>query len=253
MQVRIADVSKSLAAVEIFDNDGAEHHLVVRDDGSIPEHATEAYPTDATDRTEDEERTIRQVRSRALYAVHTQTGLSPLESNDIPSLLEHCAEEIRELSPEAFADLFQPLYDTVRDIDAAKSTRDISSEVLWVTYSVCLEADNRLMRVAKRPNLVYRTDDSVAQTGPVPGTQCPGETTPVVVVLVSEFFDAEIAFPEEFQEIVVTNLRCQARDVFRGMGEEPPERFDIEGPGKPLSVDKTLTGARVMQLLRPGE
>jgi len=55
--------------------------------------------------------------------------------------------------------------------------------------------------------------------------------------------DARIELPsvdidslERFQEFLAFHLRCQVRDLFIGMGVEPPEAFRVLGPGKYAST-----------------
>ena len=55
--------------------------------------------------------------------------------------------------------------------------------------------------------------------------------------------DARIELPsvdvdslERFQEFLAFHLRCQIRDLFIGMGVEPPEAFRVRGPGKYAST-----------------
>ena len=55
--------------------------------------------------------------------------------------------------------------------------------------------------------------------------------------------DARIELPsvdvdslERFQEFLAFHLRCQVRDLFIGMGVEPPEAFRVRGPGKYAST-----------------
>ena len=98
----------------------------------------------------------------------------------------------------------------------------------------CIDSQNEIINIPSGVYLYYETEkDNMTQTG---GERlpCPDGATQIPVMLPPFKGESDdFSYPEDFRGLMINNLICQIKDVYRNMGENPPPEVNIDGFGKP--------------------
>ncbi|WP_146418385.1 hypothetical protein [Haloarcula hispanica] len=209
-------------------------------DGNVTNHGQDVYPLDASERTDEQERLMQQVRVRAEYAAHAHFEDEEIIEDPawLPGEIERAMEVIRTLPTETFAEHFREYYDAVRDHTGERIDDDVQS-VDRVRKHIYISADNEF--VDSSETSIQYTDTSGETRVTVESATDPPSADRFVVTLPPLTIERDdFEFPESFQALVVSNLMCQIRDIYLNMGEEPPTEYQVEGIGKTTTLHDGL-------------
>ncbi|EMA29115.1 hypothetical protein [Halobiforma nitratireducens] len=244
MQAEIIGIEDGIVGVRVVDPRGNTHlvEIDVDEQDTIDLHAQEAYPLEASDQTEDVQRIMDQVLARARFEAHTQTEYDILRSGWDPTQLRRGIDALESISDDEFDNLFYEYYMALHDPTGLKDEYDIGPDtaevegdprIALVIKSFCIDDQNEI--VNDLPLFVFYSSEQADKNytaGPDP--DCPSGTTEIPSML-PPFKDApaDFIYPEDFRGLMINNLICQIRDIYRNMGERPPKQYDIDGFGKP--------------------
>ncbi|WP_058992368.1 hypothetical protein [Haloarcula sp. CBA1127] len=240
MEANILGHDERGVGVEVFDTNGDRHTFELDWDGNIEKHGQDVYPREASERTDEQERIMQQVRIRAEYAAHAH-----FEDEDIiespawlPGEIERAMEVMRTLPTETFAEHFREYYDAVRDHTGERIDDGVQS-VDRIRKHIYISDDNEFVDSSKTS--IQYTDTGGETRATVKSADDPPAADRFVVTLPALTFERDdFEFPESFQALVVSNLMCQIRDIYLNMGEEPPTEYQVEGIGKTATLHDGL-------------
>lgn len=224
MRARIAGANDTIG-VQVWDDEGREHRVVLTRDGEIELHEQNAFPSDPADRTPEQQEVLDQVQLRAKYAAHFETDADVLAPDWNPEVLESAIDAIRNLDTPRFTDHFRIYFEEVQDpsVDApidrihlvAMGLRVEDRELVGTSPVAYLAED-------ESGDLAWHNDD---------------DTVGANVMLNVPPLEIDFPFGERFREYLIHHLKCQIRDVFARMGERPPEEYQVDGYGKLVVED----------------
>lgn len=220
MEARIAGVDDTIG-VQVWDNEGREHRIILLEDGTVDVHEQEAFPHDPEERTEDEEQTIQRVRWRAKYEAHNQTDVDLIDSNWNPNVLGGAIRALEDLDQERFEADFREYYDAIQSppVDAPIDRVKLVAKGLRVEDDSLVDTTRVIVHVEREEAFEWVGDEDDVEAN---------------VVLHVPPADIDFAFGDRFREYLVHHLQCQIRDIYLGMGEDPPSSYQVDGYGKPL-------------------
>lgn len=222
MKARIAGTTDNAIWVQLWDNENREHRVKLNWDGNVAFHEQDAFPVEESERTAEQEDVIQQVRLRAKYAAQFETDADVLAPDWNPAILEDAIEAIERLDSTTFDQYFREYYHEVQEPSV-----DVPVEqVRLITKGLRVE-NAELVDVGPVAYHVERGPGDLEWLGG-------GDTIDANVVLHVPPLEIESGFGERFREYLVHHLRCQVRDVFVRMGEQPPEEYQVDGYGKPV-------------------
>jgi hypothetical protein len=231
-QVEVVGYDDEDIGIDVFDERDNKHALQVGYTGEIVFHGIDDYPHKPEDRTQEEQRIMSQVEARARYAAqqefpdedildpmwdieHLEAGLEALASYDLTEFHDQFRDFYEALAdPGPFLDADQ--FD-IDDLVISKFFRFRGGEIVDVAPVVV-------------EHFHTKSDDSdVTYSAPVP--EYPHDEQIVCSLPVLDF-DDDFVYEDEFQDIVVSHIMAQIRDLYFHMGEMPPEQYQVEGMGK---------------------
>jgi len=208
--------------------------------GNVTNHGQDVYPLDASERTDEQERLMQQVRVRAEYAAHAHFEDEEIIEDPawLPGEIERAMEVIRTLPTETFAEHFREYYDAVRDHTGERIDDDVQS-VDRVRKLIHISDENEF--IGSSATTIQYTDKSGETQVTNQDVDEPAHADSHVVTLPPLTIERDdFEFPESFQALVVSNLMCQIRDIYLNMGEEPPTEYQVEGIGKTTTLHDGL-------------
>nr|WP_069673587.1 hypothetical protein [Natrialba magadii] len=117
MESSIHGENDDLVVVDVIDNNGTEHAIAVKPDGTIKQHAQNGYPDDPSERTNTEDESVSQARRYAKYHVYRETEYDTLEPRMNPDRLAAVLAAVHTMDDEEFESLFDPLHRQVVSYD----------------------------------------------------------------------------------------------------------------------------------------
>jgi len=244
MKAEIIGIREGVIGVEVVDPQGNPHliELAVDNDTADDFHGQDVFPTNPSDRSGEQERIMNQVFARARFEAHTQTEYDILRSGWDPRALRRGIDAIETMSVEKFDTLFYEYYKSLLDPTALRDEYGITDDstefdgeprVALVIKSICIDEHNEY--VTDHPLFIFYTAEDLDvnyTAGPDP--TCSDRTTEIPVMLPPfDGYPEDLIYPEDFRGLLINNLICQIRDIYRNMGEQPPDQYDINGFGKP--------------------
>lgn len=243
MQAEILGTDDDVVGVKVVDPRGHRHLIEIDTKNDANDfHGQDAYPRDESQRSAEENRIISQVHARGRFEAHKETQYDIIRSGWVPEQLERGITTLERLPVEEFDNRFEAYYQALLNPASLRERFDITADAVYfdktprialVIKSVCIDEQHRI--VDDLPLFVfYSTTESDTNHTAGPDPSCPGETTEIPLML-PPFDDhpEEFTYPEDFRGLLINNLGCQIRDIYRNMGEEPPDQYDIAGFGKP--------------------
>nr|WP_239524404.1 hypothetical protein [Halogeometricum borinquense] len=82
MEATIIGEDEVDVGVEVIDNDGIEHRIVIGHDGEIKSHVQDGYPDDPTERTNKEDQNVAQARRFARWHVYREKGYDTIPTDE---------------------------------------------------------------------------------------------------------------------------------------------------------------------------
>ncbi|UIO99753.1 hypothetical protein Hbl1158_14715 [Halobaculum sp. CBA1158] len=226
MNVSILGTADDRVGVRVVDNEGEVHKVVVMEgDGEISTHESpDDWPASFDDLSDERKQTVHHVQRRAQYEAHWEGGLEVFDPNWDPRVIADGIEVIQSLSDDEFARLFRQTYHRLRDpaVGAEPEAIDVITQLIYLT------PDRRsIEHVSDVLVLVERAPDEYEWVGQQPSR---GRVADLAIELPQLNFEFE--FSERFREFLIHHFRCQIRDIYFSMGEEPPEECQVDGHGK---------------------
>lgn len=161
-------------AVKVFDNNNAEHILVIDQNGEINAHQVENGYPDPVDRTNEEDECFSQARRYARYHVYREKGYDTLEPRMNPDRIAAVLAAVHTMDDEEFESLFNPFHCQVVSYDDPSVEQPIDpleyverEEFRLYMLDVYLEEDLEEIRAttdAYSDELAAIADDVEAQT-----------------------------------------------------------------------------------------
>lgn len=240
MNGEIIDKDETDFGVEVVDNSGVEHRIVMGFDGKINGYKNDGYPPKPAERTRTEQETVFHARRYARYYVAQETGHQTLPWDLNPDRFETVRETLAGLSTadieRFFGDLFAQSLSHFAD-DPAVEIGDIArphelpaemiggDDTALYKQEIYLDADDDIEATSGVIISYYvaRGEKETVRHGTAPDR----EPDAIVEVSPTPFVD-----PGPFRDYLVYNLRCQIRDCYLMMGLEPPEAYKVLGHGQ---------------------
>ncbi|MFW5950101.1 MAG: hypothetical protein ACOCR6_01975 [archaeon] len=215
--------------VEVTDENGHLHSVLVNWDGSIDGHFVDEYPHEPEDRTDDEQRIMCQVEERARYAAQQEFPeaeiLDPMWD---PDHIDAGLEALISYSLDHFHEEFRDFYEALRDPAAFLEKPTINLEGIMV-LKVYRFQGGEILDVAPVFVREVLNEREANDYGTLPNYP---EDEQIVCAIPALVFDEGFTYEERFHEMVVEHLMAQIRDLYLHMGEEPPAEYLVQGIGK---------------------
>ncbi|WP_233357388.1 hypothetical protein [Halococcoides cellulosivorans] len=176
---------------------------------------------------------MNQVAARARYEAQRafpEEDILPDLWN--PEFLKRGVEALSNYSMSAFNREFRPFYEALDDpwplIDHDRSNVQDASIVVRQPFTIT--ADNRIGRVADvSVEYVLAGESEPRFVGP---TYDDFDADVVTCELIPIPFVEDYPYEDHFHVLVMQHLLAQVRDTYLHMGEQPPEAYLVDGPGK---------------------
>jgi hypothetical protein len=200
--------------------------------GEVYAHDPGEFHRGPEHRSRVESEHINQSRRYARYVVYDERGYNVFPWDENLPRIKDVHEAIRALSEEEFEQHFGEFYEAVSgsvDVDTGTSVSDVVSSI-------------------RRETDVYYIDVFLDETGAIETTSDVSEHTgfdDIIQTLETppEEFDRlpdaridllpnPVPNIDTFHDLVAYQTKCQIRDYYIVMGEEPPEEYRVLGPGK---------------------
>ncbi|AGB17719.1 hypothetical protein Halru_3153 [Halovivax ruber XH-70] len=242
MEAQVIDRDDQDIGVEVDDNNGVEHRILVSYDGDISGHSQDGYPDDPERRSTSEQETIFHARRYAKYYVAQETEYDTIPWDLNPGRFETVRDALAALTADELDDYFGDLfaqslshYADDPDVDTGGTERPyelptdkigpdgavLYEQEIYLDESDDIEAVSGVIveyYVAKGERTTVRHDEA-----PVPDRDSDAR----IEISPAPFVDLK-----PFRDYLVYNLRCQIRDCYVGMGLEPPAAYKVLGPGQ---------------------
>jgi hypothetical protein len=229
METNIIGHDKEDCGVEVFDERGNRHAVTLSWDGTVWEHGTDDYPHKREDRTQEEQRIMSQVEARAKYAAQQEFPdkdiLDPMWD---PEHLEAGLEALANYDLTEFHTEFRDFYDALNDPSEFIPHDDFELGNIAV-FKVFRFQKKRIVDVAPVMIRHHINDTEAENFGELPDYP---EDEQIVCSIPALDFDDDFEYEDDFQDIVVSHIMAQIRDLYLNMGETPPDRYLVEGIGK---------------------
>lgn len=231
MEVEFIGEDEEVVAFDVIDPNGNKHELdVARDsEGTITYHGTDNYPHERENRMDEEQRIMSQVEARARFAAHQKFDERFVDPMWDPAYVERGIQALSKYPLEAFHEKFRDFYEALEDprpyVD--DPAHDPGGEAIVKAFGI---SSLNEIEVVSDVVVQYETASGRAEkTAPHPEYD---EYDLIGCALPRMTFEDEITFENDFHKVVLVHLKCQIRDIYRNMGEDPPAEYDVEGVGK---------------------
>jgi hypothetical protein len=180
---------------------------------------------------------MTQVEARAKLAAQREFPDAEILSIEwLPEGVERGIAALQTMHVDEFADEFETCYQMVT---APERFEDVTEETAQLVHQPFFIDDSNDVQYVPTPIIQYRNDGEVQTTHRESGiSQAPGEKLTIMLPPL-EFHDGDYEFPDGFQVFLIEHLQAQIRDIYRHVGEEPPEPYaniDEEMPGIALTA-----------------
>ncbi|QPV64111.1 hypothetical protein I7X12_05660 [Halosimplex litoreum] len=244
MEVEILGQNDTEVGVEIFDGRQIGHVVHVGWDGEIKKHYADDYPKYREGRTFEQQRIMTQVEARAKLAAQREFPEAEIVNPEwIPEEVERGIEALQTMHVDDFAEQFETCYEMVTAPERFEDVTEETAQIITQPYIV--DEDNDIEFVPT-PIIQYRKDGEV-QTTHRDSRMSKYDTSPgypakkfTITLPPMEFREGDYEFPDGFQVFLVEHMMAKIRDIYRHVGEEPPEPYadiDEELPGKLLTTE----------------
>ncbi len=242
MNVEIAGANEgSSVGVRVFDENDYEHRITINWDGSVRVHEVNEYPHEPADRTFEEQKLMTQVKERAKLAAQQEfPDAEILPAGWIPAELDRAMLALETLHVDDFAEKFEDCYRMLTDPASVPEVTEGSAEILHQPFLIN-DADE--VAYVPTPVIQYRDESGEAHYTARESRyeELVGEphlTKFQITLPPLEFDEGAYEFPDGFQIFIIEHLLAQLRDVYRHVGEEPPEYCkETDIWGKPLTTE----------------
>lgn len=206
-------------------------------DGEIIFHGTNDYPHNREERTLEEQKLMTKVKERAKYAAQQEFPEKDIVDPEWnPDEVDRAMQAIQGMHVDAFAEQFRTYYEMVTAPESFDGVPAGSAQVVFQPFFI---NDHNEVVSVPRPLLQYKQHGEVktAEGDPNLLENNPG-TKFSMILPPMEFDEGDYEFPDGFQVICIEHLAAQMRDLYRNMGEEPPDviDYDPEFPGRPRTA-----------------
>ncbi|QPV64113.1 hypothetical protein I7X12_05670 [Halosimplex litoreum] len=229
MEANILGQDDQGCGVEVFDENNNRHSISINWGGTIHKHSTENYPLQPENRTPDEQRIMTQVEERAKYAAQQEFPdaeiLHPMWD---PAHVEAGLRSLASYDVEAFHEEFREFYEAIQDPKEYVQDPEMDEPTAVVNKPLRF-SDDQLVDVA---DLVVEYQLETGQdrvVGSYPSW--PTEETLVLHLPKVELAE-DFVYEDQMEDVVVSHVMAQIRDIYLNMGEDPPEEYRVEGIGK---------------------
>lgn len=229
METEYLGKKKGKVGIKVLDERQSPHKVEVGIDGEILFHGTNDYPHKREERTEEEQRIMTQVEERAKHAAQQEFPdadiVHPMWD---PSHIEAGIKAFANYPLAKFHEEFRDFYEAMVDPWAFIDDPDLDPKTLLVNRSVHFR-DGEILDFSHLVFEYARTDGTEHRQGAVPSI--PDEEELVIYQPHVDHAD-DFDYEDQFQDIIMSHLFAQIRDIYLNMGEEPPEKYLVEGMGK---------------------
>lgn len=240
MEAEILGHDEDAIGVEVYDPN-VRHIVNVQWDGEIEKHTVSegSYPHSPEDRTLEEQRIMTQVEERAkLEAQQEFPDADILEADWTLSGMDRAIQALQAMDVDEFAAEFEECYQFLTDPASIPEVPEGSADILYQPFLV---DENDDVAYVPTPALQYVVDGDVRMTDRESKYERlvddPSLTRFTIMLPPMEFEEGAYEFPDGFQVFLIEHLGAQVRDLYRHVGEEPPEPWsDIDLPGRPLTA-----------------
>ncbi|AWB26720.1 hypothetical protein [Halococcoides cellulosivorans] len=188
----------------------------------------------------EEQKIITQVAHRAKLAAQREfPDEDILDPEWNPDQLARAIEALRTMDIDAFTEEFETYYRYVTDTESAA---DVPIDRVEGVYQPFLVTDDNEIDYVPTPVVQYQ--DSSGETTMTHRESRfealvdePQYTKFTATLPPLEFDDGAYEFPEGFQIFLIEHFAAKIRDVYRHVGERPPEPYDeVDVVGKFLTA-----------------
>ncbi|WP_204365908.1 hypothetical protein [Halobiforma nitratireducens] len=231
--MKITGETDDLLGLSVIDNNGVEHVVDIRkSNGEITAHNQDGYPDNTANRTPENNEHVLQARRYAQWHVYEERGYDTLRWDENLPRIKAVGEAIEGLSPDEFEEYFGAFYEAVAeslDTDGSNRLAGLISSVqganahyidVWLDETDSIEKTGEVQPIIPS-NEGYEDD-----------LESPPEDAERVPDARIDLQPVPLPSIELFQQLVVHQTRCQVRDFWISMGEEPPEEYRVLGFGK---------------------
>lgn len=231
MDTEIADHDSEGLGVRVYDEYDIEHQIALDWDGKVTYHGVNEYPQQPADRTDEEQLLMSQVEVRARFAANEHFDAQILDPDWDPAYFKRARTALMKYPDERFHAEFRDFYDAVQAPEefVDDPRHEPGGEAIYKSFGIT-EGDE--IGTVDDLLIQYNTGASASEVGSL---QTDEEYDRVVCALPRTEFTEDTTFEGDFRGLLITHLGCQIRDIYRHMGEQPPEEYQMEGPGK-LSI-----------------
>lgn len=219
MKAEITGWEDDQVGVYVYDAQDRQHGVVFNPDGSIAHHQIpEPIPLETADRTDAEKQLLDEIRHRARFEAHTQTECDLIQPSWDPQSIRRIIDVIEQLPADDFEQHFHSTYHQLQD-----------------PPHLPIENIDVLVKKLKFANNAFTTSDLLVvgieddEYSFVNKEAEPDWDADAVIALPPMQFDFEF---DGFRGYLIHHLKCQIRDIYTQMGEQPPEDCQLEGLGK---------------------
>lgn len=242
MKADILGANDDEIGIQIFDNRDVEHVIHVGWNGDIEKHYMDEYPQKRDDRTLEEQKIVTKVEKRAkLTAQREFPDADILSPSWIPEELERAIQALQLMPVDEFADEFETCYQMITTPEAFEDVTVDTAQLVFQPFLVDDDTDE--ISYVPTPVIQYKTADGEVHTTHREAEYErrvgePGLTKFVISLPPLEFDEGAYEFPDGFQIFLIEHLGAQIRDVYRHVGEQPPEPYsEIDLPGQLMTAD----------------
>lgn len=222
------DADAEDCGIEVYDPLENRHVVTVGWDGTVLNHAQESYPHDPADRTDKQEAIMRKVQNRALYEAQREFPEQSIREPPLrPWVIERAVEAVQQMDTERFEREFREFYEAVTETAAVLPDGVPLEKASCVKFAFTITPDNEYGE-SGNVDVLYLDDDGYAASTAGPN-DFPEDADYVDLYFPPAPFDRQVDHPEDFFAEVQGNLAFQIRDLYEGMGEEPPETYQLDG------------------------
>ena len=233
METNYLGRKKGKVGIEVIDENESMHTVEVGlDGGEIIFHGTDDYPHKRDDRTLEQQKIMTQVEKRAKFAAQQEfPDADILDPEWNPGEVRRAIEAIGQMDVEAFAREFDTCY---RMVTEPTSFEGVTAENVQMIHQPLYIGDDTTVSFVPRPAIQYKTGDGATVTDLDDRVNHQDGAKIKIALPPLEFDDGAYEFPDGFQVFIIEHLHAQIRDLYRHMGETPPEQYadmDEDFPG----------------------
>jgi len=218
---------------KVTDNNNIVHQIEMhKNDGKIYAHGQNGYPDKADERTPEGNEHVNQARRYARYYVNNERGYETFQWDENVPRIKAVGEAIEALSTDEFEAYFGEFHEAVAgpasdqdDLSIVDLISSVSREANAYYIDVFLDENDQIEATSDIHPVISGQDWQADITTP---TKYDGRVPDARIDLIP----VPLSDIELFRQIVSLQVKCQVRDYYIVMGEEPPEEYRVLGFGK---------------------